>query len=133
MKFLKYCIKCGNCCLDTEMMLSNEDILRILSKAKPKYEFYYEKDGFLYLANYENRCIFYNASDKKCTIHRYRPQGCRLYPFVYDNGKCVVDKDCLNRENIKFIKKRKSKKVKKFVKLLEKECEERILSKKEVK
>ncbi|MFX1450464.1 MAG: YkgJ family cysteine cluster protein [Promethearchaeota archaeon] len=127
---MKYCIKCGNCCLDTEMMLSNDDITNIINKVKPKNKFYEEKDGYLYLINYENRCIFFNVLDKKCTIHRYRPRGCRLYPFIYDNGECVVDKDCLNRENIKYIKKSKSKKVKKFIELLEKERKERLMSKK---
>ncbi len=128
---MRYCIKCGNCCLDTEMNLSNQDILKIFTKINPEFDFYYEKDGFLYLMNDNNQCIFYYAPDKKCTIHRYRPQGCRLYPFVYDNGECVIDKDCLNRENIKYIKKSKSKKVKKFIKLLEKEREERLSSRKE--
>lgn len=115
------------------MMLSNDDVLRILTKIKPKYEFYKEKDGFLYLLNHKNQCIFYNASDKRCTIHRYRPQGCRLYPFVYDNGKCVIDKDCKNRKNIKYIKKNKAKKVKKFIELLEKERNKRLSSRMGVK
>lgn len=108
------------------MLLSNKDINIISTKINPSFEFFEEKEGYLYLKNISNHCVFFDISNKKCMIYNYRPQGCRFYPFIDDNGKCVIDKDCKNRNNIKFIDKNISRKVKRFIELLDKEYEERI-------
>ena len=94
------CEDCGKCCLETEMLLSQQDIDLII-KSHPKkineqdFAFKNENDNFQ-IKNIENHCIFLNSSTKKCEIYHYRPQGCRFYPLIYDFQKkdCTFDKDC---------------------------------------
>ena len=102
----------------------------ILTNITSPFKFYEEKDGYLCLKNVGEYCIFFDSSSNKCKIYEHRPRGCRLYPFVYDNGKCIIDRDCKNRENIKYIDKNTENKVKNFVKLLEKERESRLTNRK---
>ncbi|MHA1298842.1 MAG: YkgJ family cysteine cluster protein [Candidatus Helarchaeota archaeon] len=123
---MTYCLKCGNCCIQTEMPLSNKDIQTITQTIKTKVKFYEEKDGYLILKNISGNCIFFDITKKNCKIYENRPQGCRFYPFIYNNGKCIVDVDCKNRKNIKKIDEKVCRQVKNFVDLLEKEREKRI-------
>ena len=95
------CLLCANCCRETEMLLANEDIERIENKL-PRREFSYVRDGYLYLKNQQGNCVFLEPESMRCSIYEIRPRGCRFYPIVYDPylKKCVVDKDCSNKENI---------------------------------
>lgn len=96
------CLLCAKCCEQTEMLLSNADIERIEREAKKsRREFAYLKEGYFYLKNKGRYCIFLNQ-EKRCIIYDARPQGCRFYPIIYDPylDKCIVDKDCGNRDNI---------------------------------
>ncbi|MFW9969204.1 MAG: YkgJ family cysteine cluster protein [Candidatus Odinarchaeota archaeon] len=54
------------------------------------------KNGNFQIKNFEKHCVFLDYSTKKCKIYRYRPQGCRFYPLIYDiqNNNCAFDKDC---------------------------------------
>lgn len=46
------------------------------------------------LKNHSGRCIF--LSEDGCKIYSVRPEGCRLYPLMYDENiqKAVMDKIC---------------------------------------
>jgi len=94
------CKDCGICCLDTEMILSDKDILKIEQNnsyiGKSSLKYYYEKDGFKQLRNIENHCIFFDIDTQQCDIYDYRPEGCRFYPMIYDidQDKCILDQDC---------------------------------------
>jgi len=90
------CIKCGKCCLNTEMMLSEEDVKRLESLGYSKEKFTVEKDGFLFLKNIDGRCFFLDPTTMRCRVYDFRPTGCRFYPIVYlmDEKRCVVDEDC---------------------------------------
>ena len=90
MNTLKNCLKCGNCCIDTEMQLSNNDVQRINEAIRPNFEFFFEDGGYLYLLNISGHCIFFNEKNKSCKIYQYRPKGCKFYPYVYDDGKCFL-------------------------------------------
>ena len=86
--------KCVECCLETRMPLSNFDLKRILKLGyKPEY-FAVRTDGEWRLKNNSGRCVF--LSEESCRIYRHRPEGCRLYPLVYDENlrKAVVDPFC---------------------------------------
>jgi len=113
------------------MQLSNNDITLILDKVNPKFAFYEEIEGDLYLLNKFGHCIFFDVSKKKCNIYKVRPKGCRFYPYVYDNGICVVDSECSNRENFPLIDYETSNQIKIFIKLLEEECKHRTSGKKD--
>ena len=128
MKFLINCKKCGNCCLETEMLLSINDIHSIINNVRPSFQFFEEKNGYLFLLNISGHCIFFDDLKKKCKIYEFRPQGCRFYPLIYDNGKCVVDNDCTNRKNIRSIDKNITIQVMEFIELLERERKARLIT-----
>lgn len=94
------CESCGKCCLETEMILSKQDIDLILDENSNKYSKDYfvfkNKNGDYQLKNVEEHCVFLDFSTKKCNIYGYRPQGCRFYPLIYDFQKkdCIMDADC---------------------------------------
>ena len=94
------CQNCGECCLKTEMILSKNDIDKIM-KASPKdlikKDFVFKnKDGFFQLKNIRDHCIFFDPLSKQCKIYEHRPQGCRFYPLIFDfqEKNCILDNDC---------------------------------------
>ncbi len=94
--YCPYSSNCYECCLETEMTLSNSDIERIEEKGYNNKEFLEEKDRFLILKNIDKQCFF--LKDKRCSIYDSRPQGCRFYPLIYDfeKSEIVIDELCLN-------------------------------------
>ncbi len=92
--YCPYSKECYQCCLDTEMTLSEEDISRIEMLGYKIEEFLEEKDGFMALQNTDNHCIF--LKNKMCSIYENRPQGCRFYPLIYDfnTEDIVIDNLC---------------------------------------
>jgi Fe-S-cluster containining protein len=120
------CKECGKCCMETEMILSKEDINLILKTSKTnlkKKEFVFLNDGGYYqLKNLNGHCVFLDPTLKLCKIYNNRPQGCRFYPMIYDidNKRCIIDKEC-PRLNL-FYQDQKEfesicKELKKFVKV----------------
>lgn len=90
------CMKnyCTQCCLDTMMILSSDDIKKIENLGFKKDFFVLQKEDWLMLKNHNGRCVFHNGF--KCTIYSNRPIGCKLYPVIYDKDKncAVFDEDC---------------------------------------
>ena len=108
--------RCVKCCLNTEMLLSNSDIVRIRGLGFSEDFFIVQKNGDRQLKNLSGRCVFHNG--QRCTIYNYRPEGCRLYPAVFyeDTGETDLDSycphhekfqltPCISREVIKLIRK----------------------------
>jgi Fe-S-cluster containining protein len=60
-----------------------------------------EEEGYLRLRNTpEGACVFLEA-DGRCRVQAVKPEGCRLYPFIYDedNDSVIRDGICpFNRE-----------------------------------
>jgi len=86
--------KCIKCCKETKMLLSEKDIERI-KKLGFSYEFFVDQiNGWLQLKNREGLCVFHNG--KQCAIYKNRPEGCQLYPLIYDkdNNCAVLDEEC---------------------------------------
>jgi Fe-S-cluster containining protein len=96
--------KCVQCCLETEMLLSNEDMERIRGLGFAPEFFITKRDGRLQLKNYNGRCVFQNGIG--CSIYKNRPEGCRLYPIIYDEEKncAVLDEDCPHRDKFEISK-----------------------------
>jgi len=86
--------KCLQCCIETNMILSNRDIECIKKLGYDVGFFVKEHKGWLQLKNNMGRCVFHNG--KKCTIYAHRPKGCILYPIVYDKENCcaIYDSEC---------------------------------------
>ena len=91
---------CSACCHDVEMLLTDADVQRI-GAARPGLDFHFQADdGYLQLRTQDGPpalgsrshagssprpCIFLDASGQ-CSIHDARPEGCRLYPAVWDDA-----------------------------------------------
>ncbi|MCU7787420.1 YkgJ family cysteine cluster protein [Pyrobaculum sp. 3827-6] len=88
------CIKCGICCVGTEMELLAEDIERITSAGYRLEDFAVEKDGVYRLRNVDGHCYFYDPASRSCKIYDIRPIGCRIYPLIFDGEKVDVDRTC---------------------------------------
>jgi len=121
------CKDCGKCCIETEMLLSSNDIA-LIKKDKPKHlkiaSFVRKtEEGFNQLINVKGYCVFFDSVAKMCTIYDVRPQGCRFYPLIYDSDKklCVLDHECPRPELFYPNKNSQVKTCRKIVKFLEKE------------
>ena len=97
--------KCVKCCIETRMPLSRLDIKRILKLGFRLKDFVVETEDERRLKNSSGRCVF--LSEKGCKIHPYRPEGCRLYPLVYDEDlqKVIIDRLCPYGDEFKIEKK----------------------------
>ena len=90
------CSHCGDCCKETEMLLSNDDI-GVLEEAGYKREEFarFDKNGYVKLRNRKRFCIFYDRDEQRCRVYKIRPEGCRTYPVVCTaEGKIVTDTLC---------------------------------------
>jgi Fe-S-cluster containining protein len=96
---------CIKCCLKTRMPLSYKDINRIKSLGFNTNFFITKKNGWVQLKNKNGRCVFHTGV--VCTIYKDRPEGCKLYPVIYDKDEdcAILDIDCPHREN--FLKSEK--------------------------
>ena len=119
------CLLCAKCCEQTQMLLSNADMDRIERETKQvRRQFSYLRDGYFYLKNRGQYCIFLNPAANSCAIYAIRPQGCRFYPIIFDPflDYAVVDKDCTNRDNIpQEMTLKNLPELREFILLLEKE------------
>jgi len=87
------------------MLLSNNDIEKIEHIGYDRNYFIKSKKGWLKLKNKDGKCIFHNG--KMCVIYDNRPEGCTLYPLIFDreNKSAVVDEDCPYENCFRFNKK----------------------------
>tara|TARA_Y100000588_G_C14035044_1_gene830348 strand:- start:498 stop:905 length:408 start_codon:yes stop_codon:yes gene_type:complete len=95
---------CSICCRNTQMPLTNDDAKRISTKSGLKIdEFAVRNNGFLQLYNNPktNACVFLNTNSNDilapgiCSIHDFRPEGCRIYPIIInENEKITTDDLC---------------------------------------
>ncbi|MCW3987530.1 MAG: YkgJ family cysteine cluster protein [Candidatus Bathyarchaeota archaeon] len=86
--------KCAECCLETRMPLSNHDLKRVLKLGYKLECFAAKTDEGWRLKNDSGRCVF--LIEERCGIYPHRPEGCRLYPLVYNETlkKAVIDPLC---------------------------------------
>ncbi len=87
-------LDCIQCCKDTIMLLSDMDIDRIKSLGFSRDFFVDTRNGWLQLKNRDGRCVFHNGI--KCSIYDHRPEGCQLYPVIFDkdNNCAILDEEC---------------------------------------
>lgn len=116
--------KCIQCCINTNMVLTNRDIKNIQKRGYDRQFFVLEQNGWLQLKNYQGRCVFHNGI--QCTIYFQRPEGCTLYPIVYDkdNNSAILDSECPQQQCF-LLSKVKSQQLHRLISILEKERTER--------
>lgn len=86
---------CHLCCLETEMPLTEDDVIRLASLGYDVEEFAEFRGGALRLRNVGGRCVFLDERGR-CRVYESRPTGCRAYPVVIDadTGECLLDDLC---------------------------------------
>jgi len=86
--------KCIQCCRETNMLLTYEDIEKITRLGYDRMYFVEERNGWLQMKNSQDLCVFHTG--ETCRIYEDRPLGCTLYPVVYDNDNhcAILDRDC---------------------------------------
>jgi Fe-S-cluster containining protein len=95
---------CIQCCLETEMNLTEDDILRIRKAGFKISNFLDRRKGLDYLKNIDGKCFFLGVNG--CNIYQIRPEGCRIYPLIFDVKKGVTILDALCPYNMEFIVER---------------------------
>ena len=121
------CVDCGNCCRETEMILSGQeiDLIKNRNPKNLKVSDFVKKtvEGLFQLKNVDNHCVFFDPIAKLCKIYTIRPQGCQFYPLIYDSDKrlCVLDQDCPRTELFYPNKPSQVKICTKIVRFLEKQ------------
>jgi Fe-S-cluster containining protein len=85
---------CFKCCIETRMPLTQKDIERISEQGYRFKEFVVKRRGERCLKNRKGGCVF--LEDNECTIYSFRPEGCQLYPLLYDEDdeKGVIHDFC---------------------------------------
>ncbi len=88
------CSRCGICCHQTRMMLSNADTTHLEKAGYDRLKFArLDKHGFLILRNRKGHCFFHDPEKHSCKIYRMRPAGCRIYPVMHSEQEGVVIDD----------------------------------------
>jgi Fe-S-cluster containining protein len=86
--------KCVKCCIETRMPLSRSDVDRISKQGYRFKDFVVKWGKERRLRNINGRCVF--LREDGCVIYPFRPEGCRLYPLVFNENtrKVGVHKLC---------------------------------------
>ncbi|MEM2899858.1 MAG: YkgJ family cysteine cluster protein [Thermoplasmata archaeon] len=97
---------CSVCCtVGTDVPLTNKDIERIKELGYKEEFFVEEVKGWKLLKLEENTCVFLRGGI--CSIHKHRPESCRLYPAVFEinTNEVVVDSECVYADEFRITKK----------------------------
>jgi len=80
------------------MPLSRVDVARIVAAGHRAAGFAQGHGNRRTLRNVDGRCVFLKGG--LCSVYPVRPEGCRLYPLVYDEarGRPALDACCPHRD-----------------------------------
>jgi len=123
-----HCSNCGVCCTETEMLLSEKDIGRLVKHGISRNFFVeIDKEGYTKLRNREGYCVFYNPKKRQCSVYACRPSGCRVYPVILDEEKGIIlDDICESRNTVTDLEKTaKGNRVIKLLERIDSEAEKR--------
>lgn len=122
------CMRCGVCCQQTDMLLSEADIIRLEKQGHRRESFVrFDPEGYALLRNRQGNCVFYNPTAKCCGVYLFRPVGCRVYPVLFDEDKGItLDSICPAQATITAEEKtRKGKTVLKILETIDQEAHAR--------
>ena len=115
------CHGCVACCLETEMPLTEDDLKRIEKLGFKRADFTVEVEGETRLRNVKRACFF--LREGRCGVYEGRPEGCRIYPLVYDvdSHKCVYDPVCTHAADFMATREDKER-LKRLIRRLDREA-----------
>jgi len=122
------CARCGRCCVDTMMELSEEDILRLSGLGNRRQDFcIVGADGIARLRNIKGRCFFLSQDGKACEAYDHRPIGCDIYPVNCDeHGEVFVDDFCKANDTVtKEELREKGRRLRRHIATIDREAEAR--------
>jgi Fe-S-cluster containining protein len=95
--------------MNTDMPLIKSDIERLRSLGFIREEFTIEVKEEIRLRNVSGKCYFLKG--KLCSVYKNRPEGCRIYPLVFeeDSNKYVLDSFCPYRKSFTISETHKAK------------------------
>ena len=100
------CVKnaCTFCCHETNMPLTLADLERLTALGYRRSEFSEpdEEEGYLRLRNTQDGACFFLSPEGRCRVQAVKPEGCRLYPFIYDEDEDRTIRDGLCPYNESF-------------------------------
>jgi Fe-S-cluster containining protein len=114
------------------MMLTEADIIRLENHGYSQDVFVrFDSEGYALLRNRQGHCIFYNPNEKRCDVYELRPEGCTVYPVIFDEDCGVVlDSICPAQATIDDAEKTvKGAKVLEILKRLDEEAQVRRIRK----
>ena len=119
---------CTVCCHDTNMPLTLADIERLTSLGYRLNEFsLQDAEGYLRLRNRPDHACFFLDASGHCSIHAAKPEGCRVYPFIYDEDADKVIRDDVCPYAAQFVPPPETeRKVRELVGRLEREADVRL-------
>lgn len=111
------------------MLLSEADI-RLLKKAgcDPRKFVRFNRQGLAQLRNRRGYCVFYRVQQHWCSVYRYRPLGCRIYPVIYSEEEgVIVDDLCPMMSTVSATEVRlRTKKLTRLLQLIDRQAEKRV-------
>ncbi len=91
------------------MPLTEMDVERLEKMGFDADEFTVEAEGEVRLVNVRGSCYF--LENGRCRAYEARPEGCRIYPVVYDERihKFVLDVVCPNKADFSLTREDKDR------------------------
>ena len=88
-------ISCSKCCHDREVILTHQDIERLLTMGH--YEQTFSRPSrwghnLKELIFYQGECIFHQGG--KCSVYSNRPTACRIFPMTLGVSGMEIDPKC---------------------------------------
>lgn len=88
------------------MPLTKDDIARIEALGYSREDFTVRDGKIVRLRNVNGKCFFLD-SQNRCRIYEHRPEGCRLYPAVFDGEDIIADPICPKRKEVRISERAK--------------------------
>ncbi len=88
------------------MPLTKDDIARIEALGYSREDFTVRDGKIIRLRNVNGKCFFLD-SQNRCRIYEHRPEGCRLYPAVFDGKEVIADSICPRWKEVRISEKAK--------------------------
>jgi uncharacterized protein len=106
------------------MPLTEDDLKRIEKLGFERADFTVEAEGETRLRNVKKACFF--LREGMCIVYEGHPEGCRIYPLVYDLDahKFIYDTVCPHSAEFKATREDKER-LKRLIRRLDSEAEKR--------